>query len=491
MQVKIMDDTLREGEQTPGVRYTPESRLKIFNGLVDVGIKYVNVGSPSVGHNVDAIKNIVGLGYSDIEIIGHLGCSRQEVDKAVECGLESVKMYIAPTKEHLLAKFGKRFKNINEARVFCLEKVDDSIRYAKKRGIGVISYTAEDMTSTLFSVEDKDFSYKVIGTALDRGATRISLPDTRGRVTPFEAENMIDDFKKNFASYNVEIETHFHNDLGLATANAIAAVKKGVGFVHTTVNGMGERVGITPLEQLDAALYYGLNLDTGIKHDKLYELSKLVESESGFRVARNAPVIGENAFSHTAGRHQQAVVNDPKTYQTLEENVYGRKATLSFGVLTGKEGLKGFLSSCGVDVKGIDDSRITEIVNTIRKYHIQAGINDVSVVREIVQRQLGVDLKIPSSYRSSQLQESYMLIQTDTGTDEILIKAKVMDTLKRMQSIVRVDEIFGGVDYMALLRCPSEDLDKVKSSARFKLHENLNGQIKRLEFFDVGDRYVL
>lgn len=453
-----MDDTLREGEQTSEVRYTPGSRVKIFENLVDVGLRLVNIGSPIVPHNFSGIKKIMKLGYGDVEAVGHCACRKLEVDKAIGCGLESIKLYIAPTKEHLMAKFGKKFKTLEEARAFCIEATEKSVSYARSRGIKKISYTAEDMTSTLYVEDERDFAYKAIRTALDGGARRVSLPDTRGRVVPEEVGQMIYDFRRNFSNYDLEIEGHFHNDLGLALANSMEAIKSGASIIHTTINAMGERVGITALEQLDAALYYGWGYDTGLKHRNLYGLSSFLESASGFPVARNSPVVGKNAAVHTGGNHQRAVVKNPMTYQVLEPEIFGREPVLAFGALMGKEGLKGLMKTCGVREEKIKDPQLSRILDKIRRYHVKTGLNDIFVAKEIMEKELKQPIRLPSSYLENIYQEARLQVATKAGTDENLIKSKLMGLIK-LKDVIRAEELFGSphTDYQIFLRYGMKD----------------------------------
>lgn len=486
-EISIMDDTLREGEQTPEVRFTTESRMKIFQKLIDTGIKLLNIGSPSVSHNVDGIKKIVALGYTDVELVGHCGCSEKEVDATVDCGLNSIKIYMPTTKEHLFAKFGDKFDNLDDLRRFCLNTVDETITYAKERGIKTISYTAEDMTSTMSSADETEFAYRVIKRAFDNGASRVSLPDTRGIAKPPQVERMIVNFRRNFSGYNVKIEGHFHDDRGLATANSLAAIEAGAKIIHTTVNGMGERSGITPLEQLATNLYLD-GIKTGLKYDKIYELCKLVEDLSGFSIARNAPIAGENAFSHDSGRHQQAVVKNPMTYQAIAPKVFGRDATLSLGALTGREGLKGFIRACGVDTENIDNSKIYDILDRIRKYHVQNGVSSPLVAKEIIQTKLGITIDLPKSYSDRAFNEAYLLIKTQAGREENLIKADLMETLKHMSYVAEVTETFGSpsIDYVAKLKY-SMNNTKILNQTKSRL-ANIKG-ISSIVILNAGDAY--
>ncbi|MBI4894304.1 MAG: hypothetical protein HY833_01055 [Candidatus Aenigmarchaeota archaeon] len=486
--LRIMDDTLREGSQTPNVVYTAENRVKIFEKLVDVGIDLVNVGSPSVRADYDGIRGILALGYGDVEVVGHCGCSVNEVDAAADLGLDSLKLYIAPTEAHLKAKFqDKRFSGLAEMREFCIERIQESVDRADSRGIRTVSYTPEDITSVIGSADETNFAMRAIETALSK-AHRIALPDTRGRAVPEEIGGIVRRVKDRFSNYNFEVEAHFHNDLGLAVANSLAAVKAGADIVHATVNGLGERVGITSLETLDAALYYGVGFDTGLKKDRMYELSRLVESMSGMPIARNAPVVGENAFSHTAGRHQGAIAKDSRTYQTLESDVYGRGSIMAFGTLTGRGGVEGFLSDCGVDVSKVGKDEIADIVGSIRGYTESSGFCDPIMAKGFAEARLGYTIELPQKYRDSVFSETYVLINTPTGENEITMGSQIVDSLSKMPHVIRIDEVFGrkDVNYIALLRYRAGE-DSAVTATRRAL-SGIDGGISA-EVIQTGNKY--
>lgn len=450
-----MDDTLREGEQTPGVEYTEESRVRIFEVLYDAGIRLFNVGSPSVEQNRAGIKRIVGLGIGDAEIVGHIGCTKGEVNSAVECGLDSIKMYLAPTTEHLSAKFGMRFEDIGSARQFAMEKVVESVEYARSRGMGTISYTAEDATTTINNRDDHVFVFGkdgILERALDAGASRIALPDTRGRAMPWEIADMVAYAKKRFSRQSPEIEAHFHNDLGMALSNAIHAIKSGADIVHTTVNSMGERVGITSLEQLDADLFYGLDYDTGIQHKKLPSVAKEVEQLSGFPVSRNAPVVGENAFTHKSGRHQQAVANNPMAYQTIGSEFSSRDPILDFSSMTSKYGIENLLKESGVG--NYTEDQVAKIVKRVRRYSQQSRSCDVPTVVEIASDVLGQSVVMPRKYIDSVYSEGIFMIKAPTGRSESIDRERIIKDLNKMPAVYLVREVFGSqdVDYVAFVR---------------------------------------
>jgi len=328
---------------------------------------------------------------------------------------------------------------------------------------------------------------RAIETALSK-ADRIALPDTRGRAMPEEIGYIVKQVRDRFSKHNFEIEAHFHNDLGLAVANSLAAVKAGADILHATVNGLGERVGITSLETLDAALYYGVGFDTGLKKEKMYELSRVVESMSGMPVARNAPVVGENGFSHTAGRHQASVAKDPQTYQTLESGRYGRGSIMAFGTQTGRGGVEGFLSDCGVNVRTLEREKVSQITAAIRGYTERSGSCDPIIAKGFAEAALGYTIELPQKYRDSVFSETYILINTESGSSEVRIGSQIVDSLSKMPQVVRIDEAFGseGINYIALLRYKQSD-DSAVTETRAALSD-IDG-VTSAKVLQTGNKY--
>jgi len=439
-----MDDTLREGAQTPGVDYTPEARFRIFQRLYKTGFRMINAGSPSVESDRAGIRKIVSLGYGDAELIGHLRCMESDVDSAIECGLRSVKLYISPTKEHLEAKYKERFGSLEERRNFCLKAIESSVSRAKQSGeIDMISYTPEDMTGAILTPEETEFAYRAIQTAIDCGAKRISLPDTRGMAMPEDVRRMVRGFRERFGE--VETEGHFHNDFQLSVANSLAAIQEGVDIIHTTFNGLGERAGITPVAPLVAALYK-LGVDTGLNLGEIYNTSKYVESVTRFPLARNSPIVGETAFEHTAGGHQQGVVNNKMTYQPVDEVLFGRHSSLSFGLMTSRSGMKGFMKECGVPKAEIDAS-VDRITEQVREFHRREGFCSANDVKSIIESNIGREIKVPRSYLENTYHESRFDIKTQPGASEKSIKATIEEKMSELPYIYSITEVIGSVDY--------------------------------------------
>ncbi|MEM4955892.1 MAG: 2-isopropylmalate synthase, partial [Metallosphaera sp.] len=268
MKVGILDSTLREGEQTPGVVFTTEQRVEIAKALSDLGVSMIEAGHPAVSPDIyEGIKRIVKLkreGEITSEILGHSRAVKRDVEIASELEVDRIAIFYGVSDIHLKAK-------TKTTREEALNIIADVVQYAKAHGVKV-RFTAEDATRT-----DLDYLVKVARTARDAGADRVSIADTVGILYPVKTRELFSYLVREVPG--VEFDIHAHNDLGMAVANALAAVEGGATIIHATVNGLGERVGIVPLQAVAAALKYHFNVDV-VKLDRLSSVASLVEKYS-------------------------------------------------------------------------------------------------------------------------------------------------------------------------------------------------------------------
>jgi 2-isopropylmalate synthase len=333
--IKILDTTLREGEQTPGVTFSIEEKLKISEILDEFGVDIIEAGHPQVSDDVyQAIKLITNQNYNS-DILVHSRARIDDVDKAISCNADWIGIFLCVNEERL----EKQFKvNLNEA----IEKITSSVEYAKSHGLQV-RYTFEDATRT-----DFETIKKVLIALEDVHPDRVSIADTVGFTTPFQMYQLIKKIKK---ISNFEINVHCHNDLGLATANSLAAYEAGATLIDVTVNGLGERVGITSLSELCLSLNCLYKISNNWRLDLLQHLSKTVEDYSGLIVNQNTPIVGKNAFSHKAGLHVAAVLKDPSFYETFPAELIGRNRDITLDKMAGKETVIEKIKSMGLNKK--------------------------------------------------------------------------------------------------------------------------------------------
>jgi len=322
--VEILDSTLREGEQTPGVTFYVEEKIAIANLLDRFGVDIIEAGHPMVSKDVfKGVKAIAKEGYN-AEILAHCRAVKEDIDMAISCDVDWVGIFFCVSNPRLEQQFRL---DLDKA----VDLITNMVGYAKEHGLKV-RYTPEDTVRT-----DYASVVKVSKAAIKAGADRISIADTVGAATPQKMYKLVRQLKSDL---HIKLNVHCHNDLGLATANALAAYEAGATMIDTSVNGLGERAGITPLAELCLALHclYKVRRNWGL--EGLPILSQVVSEFSGVKVSPNTPVVGENAFLHNAGLHVAAVLNDPKYYEVFPAEIVRGKRNFVLDKMAGMQTIK-------------------------------------------------------------------------------------------------------------------------------------------------------
>jgi 2-isopropylmalate synthase len=367
-KVIILDSTLREGEQTPGVSFKVEEKIEIARKLDEIGVGMIEAGSPIVSEGVkEAVKKIAKENLN-AEIISHIRPVKSDIDLSLDCDVDRVAIFIGTSKSHREAKLKMTKEQIQE-------KILEAISYSRDHGLKV-RFTPEDATRT-----EMDYLLHICKEAVEAGADRISVADTVGIMTP---NQMYDLVSKIRANVRAELDLHCHNDLGLATANCLAGVQAGATVVHTTVNGLGERAGIAPLSEVSVALKVLLNIDTGIKFDKLSEISSIVERYSGIYLSPTTPIVGTNAFSHKAGIHTSAVLVNPETYEAFDPSLLGRTRKIIVDKYAGRHAVKAKLDEMGINVNDDQLAKITTEIKNLADKKRRIEDSDIVAVTEKV-----------------------------------------------------------------------------------------------------------
>jgi len=318
--IRIWDETLRDGEQTPGVAFSPEEKLRIASLLSEMGVPIMDVGIPVVSREeARAVKAIANAGL-DASIMAACRAVRGDVDACIACDVDEVALFIACSDLHLKYKLKMSREEVQEAAVRETE-------YAAAHGVAV-SFVTEDTFRA-----DLDFAVDLYNACIGAGATRAVICDTVGVMTPSAVAWFVGQLRPRLRP--VELSFHGHNDFGLAVANSLAACEAGVLVPHACVNGLGERSGNASLEELVMALGSLYGYDTGIDVSRLYEASRLVESLSGVPVGVSKPLVGYNAFSHESGIHADGVIKHTSTYEPIQPEAIGRTRQFIFGKHTG------------------------------------------------------------------------------------------------------------------------------------------------------------
>jgi len=332
VELKILDTTLRDGEQTPGVSLTVEQKVMIARALDALGVDIIEAGTAIASKgDFDAIKEISNADL-DAEICSFARVKKIDIDAAADADADSVFM-VAPSSDiHIKSKFP------DKTREDVIEMSVEAIEYAKERGL-IVEFGAEDSSRADFNFVKELFRH-----AVEAGADRLTFTDTVGVLTPEKSEAIMKELSSEF---DVPIAFHGHDDFGLATANTIYAVKGGAKEIHVTVNGLGERAGNAALEEVVVALEVLYGIKTKINKRRIYDTSKLVEKLTRVVIPPNKPIVGENAFTHESGIHTSAILRNSHTYEPISPEMVGRKRTIVLGKHAGRASVEAIMKELG------------------------------------------------------------------------------------------------------------------------------------------------
>ena len=435
MKVGILDSTLREGEQTPGVVFTVEQRVEIAKALSDIGVTMIEAGHPAVSADIyEGIKRIVKMkkeGVITSEILGHSRAVKRDIEVAAELEVDRIAIFYGISDIHLKAKH-------HVTKEEALKIISETVSYAKSHGVKV-RFTAEDATRS-----DYQYLLEVIKTAKDAGADRISIADTVGVLYPSKTRELFKDLTSRFP--DVEFDIHAHNDLGMAVANALAAVEGGATIIHATVNGLGERVGIVPLQVVVAALKYHFGVEV-VKLEKLPEVASLVEKYSGIPMPPNFPITGDYAFVHKAGIHVAGILNDPSTYEFMSPQTFGRNRDYVIDKYTGKHALKDRFEKLGVK---LSDSELDQVLAKIKANPSARFYRDVDLL-ELAENVTGRILKP----RPPENIQAIVSVKCDSN----VYTTAVTRRLSVVQGVKEVMEISG--DYDIIVKVEAKDTNEL------------------------------
>jgi 2-isopropylmalate synthase len=341
--VHILDSTLREGEQTPGVYFDPHIKLAIAQLLDAVGVDFIEAGHPRVGPEIHSVVRTLGSAGLKATVAAHARSLHEDVDMALECGVGMLGIFYCVSDRRLAGVFQK---GLDEA----VEQIASVIAYAKSQQPDLlVRYTPED---TVRSEHDNVIAATVA--AVKAGADIISIADTTGLMVPGTPHNLYDyvrRLKSELEHRNLApmIAVHCHNDRGLALANALDAVRAGADIIDVSVLGLGERAGIVDMAQLMAVLDQDFQLDHSWRLDKLPELYSLVSRYAGVPIPQNYPIVGANAFTHCAGVHTQAANQNPLHYRSLDPALFGRVEHVCLDHMSGGASIDYGLRQLGID----------------------------------------------------------------------------------------------------------------------------------------------
>ena len=338
-QIRILDSTLREGEQHPGVSFTNKQRIQIAWMLDYFGVDQIEISPIISNDHADATKTIIKQGLS-ADIVAHGRALKEDIDVSLKCDATWVAAYLGISDIHLKDK-------LRISRDEALDRAVKTVEYAKSHGLK-IRFTVEDGCRA-----DPQFLINVCKAIEEAGVDRISLPDTVGVLRPIGMYNFV---KRVRSEVNVPLDAHVHNDIGFALANAFAACDAGADQIHTTIDGIGERTGIPSLAETAVALAYLYKSPNDFRLDMLVDLSRLIEQYTTIRPYDSKPIVGESAYKHKAGTHLAAILRNPAAYEPIPPRAVGQTRKAVFGELAGKTGAEYLMSILGLE-KNVENAK--------------------------------------------------------------------------------------------------------------------------------------
>lgn len=354
-----MDSTLRDGEQTSGVSFLPHEKLMMARMLLgDVNVDRIEVASARVSEGEkDAVRMVCRYAASvgklnRVEVLGFVD-GHKSIDWIDECGCRVMNLLAKGSLKHCTQQLKKTPE----------EHIDDiyrSLAYAAQKNI-VVNLYLEDWSSGM--KDSPDYVFQMMDALVESGIKRFLLPDTLGILNPMQVTEFFGKMKERYPSAHFDF--HAHNDYDLAVGNSLAAVKAGASGLHVTVNGLGERCGNAPLASVQAILKDQLHIETGIREDRLGEVSRLVEGYSGIAVAPNQPIVGENVFTQVAGVHADGDNKDNLYCNDLVPERFGRKREYALGKNSGKANIARNLEELGLELTPEQTRRVTQRITEL------------------------------------------------------------------------------------------------------------------------------
>ncbi len=362
IEVIIDDTTLRDGEQTAGVVFSLEEKKRIAKLLDETGVGELECGIPAMGREEQAsVKALVDLGLN-ARLLTWNRAVVSDIQASIHSGVRAVDISLSVSDIHIERKLCKN-------RNWVKEQLKVALGFAKDHDL-YVSIGGEDASRA-----DLDFLVELMEIARDQGADRFRFCDTLGILDPFTTYDKVLYLAERV---DLDLEVHTHNDLGMATANAIAGIRAGARFVNTTVNGLGERAGNAALEEVVMALKHACHVDVPIDTGRFVELSKLVGQASCRPVPEWKAIVGEKVFSHESGLHADGVLKYPGNYEGYDPAEVGLSRHMVIGKHSGRHGLQDRLSGLGIELDLLEaDSFLARVRNIAQRRKRPLSDNDL------------------------------------------------------------------------------------------------------------------
>ena len=348
--VHILDSTLREGEQHPGVSFTAKQRAQIAWELDCFGVDQIEISPVISPDHTKSLKTILGMGLR-ADIVSHGRALKSDIDISLDCDAKWCAAYLGISDIHLRDK-------LKITRDEAMERAVSTVEHAKSHGLN-IRFTIEDGSRA-----DPEFAKSVCSAITSAGVDRISLPDTVGAMLPGGMTAFVSMIRQHVS---VPLDVHTHNDMGLALANSLAGIDAGADQIHTTINGIGERTGIPSLAETATILSTLYETTSVYRLDMLCDLSKHLFEYTGLQTAEDKPLVGVSAYKHKAGTHLAAVLKNPEAYETVPPETVGNNRSVMFGGLAGKTGAAHLLNMLGIEQ--VSDEMARKVANGLKTMH--------------------------------------------------------------------------------------------------------------------------
>ncbi len=455
-KIQIFDTTLRDGEQSPGAAIAPERKIILARQLGKLGIDVIEPGFAVSSPGEFAAIQQISRELQHVEIAGFARAVKGDIDAAIQATADAARrrlhLFISSSDIHLTHQLRKTREEV-------VAIAREMIAYGKQF-VDEIEFSAMDSTRS-----DRDFVIQLVEAAIEEGATIINLPDTLGYAMPHEVTALFKAVREQARGGDkVRYSAHCHDDLGLAVANSLAAIEGGATQIEVTVNGIGERAGNCPLEELVMAIETrkdALKAETQIVQSQIYETSRLVSRTMNFPIAYNKPIVGRNAFQHESGIHQDGLLKNRNTYEIMDPEAMGiSRSMIILGKHSGRHALKHRLADYGISV---NDQELQAVYD---RFKVIADAQKMVTDDELIAIAGDMTDTRPDPY-------SLVDLQVSAGTDNVR-EAKVTISNDQKQEITYTAKGNGPID--AVIQALKQVIPVVEGIEDLEIHSLSTGE---------------